>query len=1169
MGFWATLGVYAALWAINRFLLPQEANEDEADKRPEVDFPVDQEGAPIPICYGRNKLSTARVAWWGDGEFIEVPGGGGDFPSNLLQIGMQFILSLEVENPELYKIYVGESVAYSSTLGITNDKSQETDESYKLTDSDLDTTWASDGRGFFPPGGSGFYEIRWYPGTFTQGQNAYLAATLSPSPVPNFRGKMHIVFEKVLLGSRPTPPPLSFEIAGYPDAVNGASTRAVPAAGGEANAAEVIYDILTKEWGRLGIDPPRINLASFQSVAVDTHAEGLGVSVLIDGRREAQEILAEILFHIDAVLYLDPFTDELVLKLIREDYSIGSLPSFGDSEIDLDGMLSVERTTWEEGIDQVRITFPQRNHAYKPKVALVQNMAAYFSRSPARTRNRQMKLPHARVAGPAVNIATRELLLMSTPLLKMKIAFNKKVIDLRPGEPFLLSHDFGNFTLTDVVMRVGAIDFGSLDDERIIVDCLQDRFATQEAPFGDPVGFPTVVSQPSEETVRKTIEMPQWIGYVAEVRGLVANRDHVRHFYMVEKNGVENIGYRPRISADGGAYVYDPGAQRKFHQTALVETEYSRTNDPYDTSVGIRIDNVTDETGSLQNRTEAQIRDGSNLTLAVTPAGKQVWFAFESFTVIGGGIFRLDNVWPGILDTSAITLPVGTRLWFIDDAVTFLTNLGKLGFVGDEDMDIRIETSSGERVLDTSSQTPEDLQLVKRSLLPYPVDNLLFQEVVEGLGSLAALAATNQYPGIAVGGEANPWVVEAELVSTWRRRNRKATAIQRGDDVSVAPGEGITHDVQSDDGGGFDTLSGGSDVDAATAQVNLQATGFGPADLRVDSERTIEGAPFTSFEPPEVLAQLAHYRQLLINPHFDDAVDGRGWNHVSGPTPSYVSGGTSLGFVGKHVTPSGLGTTILDQVIDVASLLPSGKDVVLEVHVRDFDSAASPVTITLDSEDIGSSVLDTVTINATPPVGEWDWHELRLTGLDPNTVQLRLTAEMVFQVGGGGAQGAIDGFRLRMAPAISSQLLTNPDFNTDLSGWTPTNMAQQTIANSEGAGYAFGSGAVASCSLVQDSIALSGHAEGDVLEFRCMRLDAGLDTGEVIVEIHNNAEVVQVSATTGPENITGVWQERKLFVRVPAGANLHAEVRFEGVTIGGGNIDAGIDNCRLYMHDLT
>ncbi len=558
-------------------------------------------------------------------------------------------------------------------------------------------------------------------------------------------------------------------------------------------------------------------------------------------------------------------------------------------------------------------------------------------------------------------------------------------------------------------------------------------------------------------------------------------------------------------------------------------------------------------------RTEAGIRAAASHTGSLASDDAVLDAALKQ-----GGIASAQNL------EELIDLAVGSRLWFLDDASISLESLGGLGYHGDEALKIRLATTTGLYSLDTDGLTPEDLQLVNRSLLPYPVDKVLFDQVAGGSDTGPATTPTNEYPGVSVEGVTNNTVVTAELVATWNRRLRQQESIRRGDDASEAPVDGEVYDVDGDDGDGFVNLGNGASVDGVTGTVHLQPVDSGAATLRIRSHRALGGDTLNGFTDPEVLAQIAVYRQLLINPHFDDAVAGRGWTVVSGSV-DYPEDADSYGFNGKHRRGAD-DDCVTEQVVDLTALTPAGGDLVLEFELRDLYvvSIAANVSITMITENAGGADLDTVTTGLLSPTNSsWDDTELRITGIHADAVQVRITIDTRYF--STTHDGAVDRMDLRFAPAISAQLVVNGGFNNSLASWNVTNMSQVPGGNnSEGAGIARGDDGQTACNMWQEFNLPGGFVAGDVIRFRCIRYDDDPDdTLDVKLEARDSGGGVLRTVSSSAENVNGSnWVERVFYMRIP-NTTTKFRTTATGVSIDSVDFGVGWDNVSAYIYDIT
>src|ERR1700755_870899 len=98
--------------------------------------------------------------------------------------------------------------------------------------------------------------------------------------------------------------------------------------------------------------------------------------------------------------------------------------------------------------------------------------------------------------------------------------------------------------------------------------------------------------------------------------------------------------------------------QTDFPGEFTTAAAYAREKAPYDTATGLVIENPTallqpflDAPGLLTASADEIANDGNNLIILIGDEGKHEFIAFETATVLGGGQYRLNNVWRGLMDT--------------------------------------------------------------------------------------------------------------------------------------------------------------------------------------------------------------------------------------------------------------------------------------------------------------------------------------------------------------------------------------------------------------------------------------------------------------------------------------------------------------------------------------
>lgn len=1156
--------------------------EAKLNKDPEPpDIATIEEGAPIGLVYGKTRIRSPALVWWGDwSERANVvssgPSGQRSFQEQ--RVGMAFGLAIGITTSDLTAIWVGDIVVWSGSMVA---KGVESDGGYEIRfghpsnpEADADSTK--------PFGGTwkgGFFDgrVRWYPGNATQTENAYLTTVLAEDGQINtaHRGTSYVVMYSQEDGFAPSgfevgrderPPPIHFELSNYPDALTGGTYRNID---GDANPAEVIYDILTGATGRLGLPTSLVDTASFTAAAEALHGEIYGgISFAALATTPAIDIVNDILRHIDAVLYVEPLTNQVHLRLIREDYTIGELPTFDDSDLVENGVLLLEQDLGEETIDEVKVIYEDRIANYYKRSGTAQNMAVYHSLSTPRPRPVSINFPMVRRIQAAIRLAGRELLTMSTPMMTARLAFKRTAFDLRPGDVFLWTH--AEFQIVNRAMRVIAVDWGTKADGRIIVDCARDVFAFDKVLF-DPPDFaaPPVYDAPTEAIVRKTFEMPQWFGYVAETQGKVPSRDNIRLFYMAEPPTVQESGFRAYTSVNGNPYFTTETLLRSFGQSARVDTAYPHDAEPYDTSLGLVLKNVDSGAASLLvSATEAEIRAGANMLLV----GDEL-IAFESATDLGSNRWRLNNVWRGMLDTVPQDHAVDEVAWFVVSPSIFLRNLGSFGFSDGAAVDVKLPTRSGitgdEQEID--DLTADSLTIASRSILPYPPSQVLMVETSPGnaFSAIANQTASNDYPGEAVAGEANPWLVTSEILAQWRRRQHSTTSIRRGDDDSEAVVFGTEYQVDADAGAGYVALTSG--VTGSSSIAPLAGVGAGAGTVRVRCTRDTPSPTRTNWQDREVPAQFAYWRQQLINPHFDDSPAGRGWTETvaSDDAPVYVLDSNAFGFTGTYITAEEEGTSIVEQVVSVAGLAPVGWDALLSFQAFDLGAGSGgSVEVTLAAEDSEASELASETTGSlTVSDADWEPYTIVMSPIPDDTTQLRVTVA-VTHANGGVIDGAVDAMDLRIAPAISAELVVNGDFATDLTGWTASNMLWAASGGMPGtSGVALGDEGEEVCSLYQDITLPVGAAIGDIVHLRAHHSEVSPSTGALTLQQRNGA-AVEVEATTGEESLTGFLHVRDLYLKLSAVSGRTLRVIFDGDETAG-DLELFLDTVSVRIYSPT
>jgi hypothetical protein len=165
----------------------------------------------------------------------------------------------------------------------------------------------------------------------TQTANSYLQSKVS-SQMPAFRGVLSIVCNQIYFAAmNPYPKPWWFEVTRIPQS-DWEPSYAEPRTG-SANGAHIIRELITNTTWGMGYPISQIDNTSFVDAAETLYNENFGVSFILAAQGQIEDLLQQVLRHINGVLVSDRFTGLFKLKLIRDDYTVGNLPTFDDSNI--------------------------------------------------------------------------------------------------------------------------------------------------------------------------------------------------------------------------------------------------------------------------------------------------------------------------------------------------------------------------------------------------------------------------------------------------------------------------------------------------------------------------------------------------------------------------------------------------------------------------------------------------------------------------------------------------------------------------------------------------------------------------------------------------------------------------------------------------------------------
>lgn len=798
MSFWLTLALQVVSFIATALLAPKPQIESAKPARlGDFRFPQSDEGSPVPIFWGRVRMRGPNTMWYGNLQAVPIRETirTSPFTKKSIIVGYRYFLTLDMalglltgNGSRLRRIWFGEKVAWEGDVGFG----------------------ATDGVDFMisaptlfggPKNGGGVEgTATFYPGTFTQTIDTHLQGLVPDGTLlPAYRGLARVVFKDFFIGEQPSVPAVSFEVESQPGflGLGGVGPN------GDANPAEILADVVLNNWGRLGFSSGSINSDSFVSAGGTLLGENHGMSLRLENANDARDFVQEVLQQIDGLIYEDPFTREIHLVLIRDDYVAEGLPLFDQSNVRDVTNYSVSQ--WQDTFNQVRVVYTDRSSNYKDKTAFAQD-ASNIEFQGGRVRGTDFQYPGISNADLANRIVAREINLISIPLIKARLSMNRDGAQLRPGD--VIRWSWPEYGLQEIVMRVQGFDLGTLDDNRVVVDVVQDRFAVSSTVFAEPPTTDWVAPQVDAQdvTIRRTLELPRYLGAQliensAETEGTDPDESYLQ--YLALAPSALHTAFEAQASIDAGTEYLTDVESAPFTASALLSAAVVlETNEQIAGASPFILGSVSD-TSALTGAavTPADVRLGANLIMV-----NDELIAFQSATDNMDGTYTLNDVSRGLIDTSARAHALGDRVWFL--GFVDLDNFGSTNFLGDETVRNRLLSTTGFNVLAESQATTSDVVLTARPRRPLPVDNL----TVDG-----ALHPTADVPQVAP--------------LAWNRRDRLADQIALPLDADQTPEVGTTYEARwTLDGGAVQTQALGS-----VSSINVDFGGAGNVALEVVS----------------------------------------------------------------------------------------------------------------------------------------------------------------------------------------------------------------------------------------------------------------------------------------------------------------------------------------------
>lgn len=724
MPFWFALLLYAATTVLGQLFRPKQQGTKPASLS-DIDFPTAEETRSIPKGYGTFLMKAPNVVSVTDFSTEPIK-----TKVDLLQTIMSFGLAKKqvigykyfcgIEMALCYrvdavtKIIIGDKVAWSGNQTADGELFINKPTLFGGNDS------ASGGNG----GIVGYLGV--HLGSPTATKDSYLISQYGNYSA--HRGVCYLVWKgqsrakgSGYLGNSARVDAWQIEARFIPDNLGVSAYANINS--GDANPAEVIYDILRNGEYAIGAPASYVDLPSFQAAAQTYYNDGFGWSALWDTSKPCDDVISNILQYTDSVLYSDLQTGKLVLKPARADYVIGDLLSFDDSNII--SISSYTRGAWNDTTNEVKVPFTNRFDDYVQQAGQAQDLANI------RLQNVNggngvvtTTIQHIGISNPdtAADVAQRDLKALTVPLAKANFQVNLQGHQMTIGKPFKFSTskvtDQNGQPIVNMVMRCIGLKIGNPNNPVIDIEAIEDVFNSTAAVYAVP---PTSSgSTPSTPPVATSTHLLDEVPYMLA--------DELSHLWsMAAAPNTGSFSYDMFTSIDNVTYEQDD-PNNTFTPTGLLNGVYSALTAAKDTTDTFI---VTGAGGNGLDRlaaaTASEVANGSNLMLVVEGSTVEI-MAFESFTVNGSGNYVFHNVWRGLMDTTPKAFTAAARVWFF----SYGDGRSTANFIAGANGYAKLLTRTLEGVLDESSATALSRTMGVRALRPYAPGNIRINGTYNG-----------------------------------------------------------------------------------------------------------------------------------------------------------------------------------------------------------------------------------------------------------------------------------------------------------------------------------------------------------------------------------------------------------------------------------------------------
>jgi hypothetical protein len=303
----------------------------------QFNVPVIEEGSKLTVVFGTCWIENPLVAWWGDtlaqSAKLRIDDSGGQYMYfyNYYHGALHVICQGTCDG--ILQIKVGDNLVWPNPADKT-EFAADAESSAVINLPDL-SGGISTYHGNVTLGGGLVGTVDLEYGEPAQVINDYLQGVLG-SYISANRGVTSAVLRQLYVGTDPNVQPWKYLAKRTAHLTTGETQWYAAKAtirNYEINPAHILRESFTdREWG-LGESTGRFNDLVWKAFADALYDEGFGLCMKWESDQSLEDFIKQVLETIDAVIYQDYDTGEYIPVLIRDDYVIGELAEFDESDI--------------------------------------------------------------------------------------------------------------------------------------------------------------------------------------------------------------------------------------------------------------------------------------------------------------------------------------------------------------------------------------------------------------------------------------------------------------------------------------------------------------------------------------------------------------------------------------------------------------------------------------------------------------------------------------------------------------------------------------------------------------------------------------------------------------------------------------------------------------------